>query len=103
MSRDSKTGRFGRFGGRFVAETLWAPLQEVADAFESAVADPVFLEQFEDLLDQRIGRPTPLTLVPKLSEKFGGARLWLKREDLCQGANFTSNLAAAYALMAVQM
>lgn len=103
MSGDAKLGRFGRFGGRFVAETLWAPLQEVADAFELALADPAFLAQFDDLLERRVGRPTPLTPVAKLSEKFGGARLWLKREDLCAGASFSSNLAAAYALMALRM
>lgn len=103
MSGEEKTGRYGRFGGRFVAEALWGPLQEVADAYELAVADPQFLKQFDELLDRRLGRPTPLTPLPRLSEKLGRARLWLKREDLCQGGNFTANLAAAYALMAVRM
>lgn len=103
MSSDEKIGRYGRFGGRFVAEALWAPLQDVANAFESAVGDPEFLEAFEDLLDRRIGRPTPVSELTNLSEKMGGARLWLKREDLCQGGNFTANLAAAYALMAARM
>ncbi len=103
MSGQPKSGRFGRFGGRYVAEALWTPLQEIAEAFESAVADAGFMEQFEDLLDHRIGRPTPLTLLANLSEHAGGGRLWLKREDLCQGGNFTANLAAACALLAKRM
>lgn len=103
MSGDEKTGRYGRFGGRYVAEALWGPLQQVADAFESALADPEFLERFDELLDHRIGRPTPLTPLSNLSEKIGGAKLWLKREDLCQGGNFTPNLAAGYALLAARM
>lgn len=103
MSGQAHAGRFGRFGGRYVAEALWTPLQQIAEAFEGAMADAAFMERFEELLDHRIGRPTPLTLLEKLSEETGGGRLWLKREDLCQGANFTSNLAAAYALLARRM
>ncbi len=97
------SGRFGRFGGRFIAEALWTPLQEVAEAFEAAIADLEFMEDFEALLDHRIGRPTPLTLLRNLSEEMGGGMLWLKREDLCQGSNFTVNLAAGYALLAKRM
>jgi tryptophan synthase beta chain len=103
MSGKQNTGRYGRFGGRFVAEALWTPLQEVADAFESAVGDPEFMGRFEMLLDRRIGRPTPLTMLGNLSDRMGGARLWLKREDLCMGGNFTPNLAVAYALLAKRM
>jgi tryptophan synthase beta chain len=103
MSGHPHSGRFGRFGGRFVAEALWTPLQEVAEVFESAVADTAFMEDFEDLLDHRIGRPTPLTLLKNLSQEMGGGRLWLKREDMCQGGNFTVNLAAACALLAKRM
>ena len=103
MSGHPHPGRFGRFGGRFVAEALWTPLQEVSEAFESAIADTDFMEDFEDLLDHRIGRPTPLTLLRNLSEEMGGGRLWIKREDLCQGGNFTVNMAAACALLAKRM
>jgi tryptophan synthase beta chain len=103
MSGHPHSGRFGRFGGRFIAEALWTPLQEVAEAFESAAADVAFMEDFEAMLDHRIGRPTPLTLLRNLSDEMGGGMLWIKREDLCQGGNFTVNLAAAYALLAKRM
>lgn len=100
MSSESDSGRFGRFGGRFVAEALWTPLQEIAEVFESAIADDAFMQDFERLLDHRIGRPTPLTCLSHLSDEMGGGRLWLKREDLCQGGSFVVNLAAACALLA---
>jgi tryptophan synthase beta chain len=103
MTGQPHSGRFGRFGGRFVTESLWTPLQEVAEAFEDAVADDAFIEDFEDLLDHRIGRPTPLTRLANLSDASGGARLWLKREDLCMDGNFTVNLAAGYVLLAHRM
>lgn len=103
MSERHMTGRYGRFGGRFVAEALWTPLQQVKEAFEAAVGGGELLADFDALLDSRVGRPTPLTHLRALSAQLGGAQLWLKREDLCVGGNFTTNLAAAYALLARRM
>lgn len=103
MSGEPSQQPFGRFGGRFVAEALWTPLQEVAEVFEEAIGDEDFLERFEMLLDHRCGRPTPLTHLRKLSEEVGGAQLWLKREDLCATGSFTATLAAGCALLAQRM
>ncbi len=103
MSGEPHSGRFGRFGGRYVSEALWTPLQAIAEGFEDAISDHTFMGEFESLLDHRLGRPTPLTLLSNLSDKTGGGKLWIKREDLCQGGNFTANLAAACALLARRM
>lgn len=103
MPDDVRKRRFGRFGGRFVAEALWEPLEEVGAAFEEAIGDEAFMQAFEEVLDRRVGRPTPITPLKSLSERIGGGRLLLKREDLCQGGSFTANLAAAYALLARRM
>lgn len=101
-SKRDKT-RFGSFGGRYVAEALWTPLERVAEAFEQAASDEGFLDEFDSSLDRRLGRPTPLTCLARISEHVGGGTLWLKREDLCVGQNFTPNLAIAYALLARRM
>ncbi|MGM0557722.1 MAG: pyridoxal-phosphate dependent enzyme [Myxococcota bacterium] len=99
----SKPGRYGRFGGRYVAEAIWTPLQEIAATFEQAVADEAFMEEFQRHLNDRLGRPTPVSLLTRISEGEGGGRLWLKREDLCQGGSFCGNLAVAYGLLARRM
>ncbi|MBA2663274.1 MAG: pyridoxal-phosphate dependent enzyme [Bradymonadaceae bacterium] len=93
-------GRFGRFGGRYVAESLWTPLQEIADAFDEAVDDPKFVTTMERWLDHRIGRPTPVSHLGALSERVGGAQIWVKREDLCQGGSFSINTAVLQVLLA---
>ncbi|MFA0776323.1 MAG: hypothetical protein PVTTEEND_000037, partial [Candidatus Fervidibacter sp.] len=69
-------GWFGEFGGRFVPETLMHPLEELNDAFESAVRDPNFQAQLDALLRDYAGRPTPLYLAPRLPEQCGGAELY---------------------------
>ena len=98
-----RSGRWGKFGGRYTAEALWDPLEEIADAFDEAIVDEAFVSRFHHLLDHRVGRPTPLDLLSRLSEELGGAKLWLKREDLCQGGSFCANLATFYALLAARM
>ncbi|MFU8803749.1 MAG: pyridoxal-phosphate dependent enzyme [Bradymonadaceae bacterium] len=103
MEGQKKPGRFGSFGGRYVAESLWSPLQEVADAFDDALVDEDFLALCERWLDHRIGRPTPVSHLLTLSEKLGGAQLWVKREDLCQGGAFCINSAVLQALLARRM
>lgn len=104
MSTQVETsGRWGRFGGRYVAEALWQPLEEVAQGLDAALANAAFLERYERWLDFRVGRPTPISCMTHLSAARGGGRLWLKREDLCQGGSFCTNLAIFQALLAQAM
>ena len=75
-------GRFGRFGGRFVPETLTRALDELANEFRRANGDPDFQSELDDLLRDFVGRPSPLYPARRLSQRCGGAQIWLKREDL---------------------
>ncbi|MFI0416844.1 tryptophan synthase subunit beta [Spongiactinospora sp. 9N601] len=75
-------GKFGRFGGRFVPEALIPALDEVAAEYAKAKTDPEFLREFDHLLRDYAGRPTPITEVPRFAAHAGGARILLKREDL---------------------
>ena len=75
-------GRFGPFGGRFVAETLMPLVLELEQAWDAARADPGFQGELEGFLTHYIGRPSPLYLAERLTAHFGAARIWLKREDL---------------------
>ena len=85
-------GWFGSYGGRFVPETLIAALDELTEAWEDAQQDEVFAKEFDDLLINYVGRPTPLTPVPRLTAAAGGAQIVLKREDLAHtGAHKTNN------------
>ncbi len=76
------TGHFGAFGGRFVAETLMPLLLELEQAYEAAKKDPSFHEELDGLLTHYVGRESPLYFAPRLTEHFGGAKIYLKREDL---------------------
>ncbi|MGA7990628.1 MAG: tryptophan synthase subunit beta [Thermoanaerobaculia bacterium] len=96
-------GRFGAFGGRFVPETLMAPLEELAKAYRSARRDPVFRAELESLLRTYAGRPTPLTEARRLSDALGGARLWLKREDLLHTGAHKINNALGQTLLTRRM
>ena len=75
-------GHFGAFGGRFVAETLMPLLLDLEKAYEAAKKDPSFQRELEGLLTHYVGRESPLYFAPRLSEHFGGAKIYLKREDL---------------------
>src|SRR5215510_7342640 len=75
-------GRFGLFGGRFVAETLMPLILEVEKAYTAAKADPKFAEEMESYRKHYIGRPSPLYFAPRLTEHFGGAKIYLKRDEL---------------------
>jgi tryptophan synthase beta chain len=77
-----ENGYWGEYGGRFVPETLVAPLDELTSAFRLAQRDPAFQVEFADLLKNYVGRPTPLYHAKRLSEEVGGARILFKREDL---------------------
>jgi tryptophan synthase beta subunit len=82
ISMEGAPGYFGTFGGRFVPETLIAPLDELTAAFEQARLDPAFQWELRDLLTRYSGRPTPVYFAERLSRELGGARIYLKREDL---------------------
>src|SRR3954449_1853704 len=75
-------GRFGAFGGRFVPETLMDALNQFADAYEQAKADPAFQAELDGYLADYVGRPSPLFLAARLTALAGGASIYLKREDL---------------------
>ena len=96
-------GHFGRFGGRFVPETLMAPLIELERAWASAKRDRTFQRRLADLLGDYAGRPTPLYFARRLSEQCGGARLYLKREDLCHTGAHKINNVLGQALLAERM
>ncbi len=76
------TGHFGAYGGRFVAETLMPLLLELEQAYETARKDPSFQKELDGLLTHYVGRESPLYFAPRLTEHFGGAKIYLKREDL---------------------
>jgi tryptophan synthase beta chain len=76
------TGHFGAFGGRFVAETLMPLLLELEKAHDAAKRDPSFQKELDGLLTHYVGRESPLYFAPRLTEHFGGAKIYLKREDL---------------------
>ena len=96
-------GYFGEFGGRFVPETLVPALDELTAAFESARRDPAFQQRLADLQATYAGRPTPLTYAARLSDHLGGARIYLKREDLARTGAHKINNALGQALLAERM
>jgi tryptophan synthase beta chain len=96
-------GHFGIYGGRFVPETLMHPLEELAAAYEAARRDPEFQEQLNNLLSTYVGRPTALTFAEQLTNHLGGARIYLKREDLCHTGAHKINNAIGQGLLAKRM
>src|SRR5438132_1339200 len=93
-------GHFGPYGGCFVPETLMHPLEELKEAYARACADEEFQREFEVLLQQYVGRPTPLTFAARLSEHLGGAKIYLKREDLNHTGAHKINNALGQILLA---
>ncbi|MEO7795089.1 MAG: tryptophan synthase subunit beta [Thermoanaerobaculia bacterium] len=98
-----KHGRFGPFGGRFAPETLMAPLEELARAYDRLSRDRRFRDELDELLHNYVGRPTPLTFADRLSRELGGARIFLKREDLLHTGAHKINNALGQALLARAM
>ena len=96
-------GYYGPFGGRFVPETLMAPVDELAREYFRLREDPVFLEEFHGLLQHYVGRPTPLYEARRLAAQAGGARIFLKREDLTHTGAHKINNALGQALLARRM
>jgi tryptophan synthase beta chain len=96
-------GRFGPYGGRYVPETLVAPLEELERAYSEARADSNFQTELDDLLRNFAGRPTPLQFASRLTEKLAGPRIYLKREDLLHTGAHKINNALGQGLLAVRM
>ena len=96
-------GYFGEFGGRFVPETLVPALEELEAAYYDAMADPEFHARFKNLQQTYTGRPTPVTYAKRLSEHLGGAKIYLKREDLAHTGAHKINNALGQALLAERM
>ncbi|HET8547403.1 MAG TPA: tryptophan synthase subunit beta [Bryobacteraceae bacterium] len=96
-------GHFGPYGGRFVPEVLMAPLEELEQAYLSAIHDSSFQTELKELLAHYAGRPTPLYYARRLSETLGGARIWLKREDLLHTGAHKINNALGQGLLARRM
>ncbi|PJK11107.1 tryptophan synthase subunit beta [Lysobacteraceae bacterium NML120232] len=96
-------GHFGRFGGRFVAETLIGPLQELAAAYDAARLDPDFQAAFDADLAHYVGRPSPIYHARRLSAENGGAQILLKREDLNHTGAHKINNTIGQALLAARM
>jgi tryptophan synthase beta chain len=103
MSMPDKRGRFGPFGGRYVPETLVAPLEELESAFHHARAEQSFRQELDLLLRDFAGRPTPLQFASRLSEHLGGARIYLKREDLLHTGAHKINNCLGQGLLAARM
>ncbi len=96
-------GRFGQFGGRFVAETLMPALFELEKAYKVARRDPKFREDLSRYSREYVGRPTPLFFCANLTAKLGGAKVYLKREDLCHTGAHKVNNTLGQALLAERM
>ena len=98
-----RAGRFGAYGGRYVPETLMAALTELEREYEIARNDPAFQAELAELLANYAGRPTPLYFAKRLTEELGGAKIYIKREDLLHTGAHKINNALAQALLAKRM
>ena len=99
----NKSGRFGAFGGNYVPETLHAPIEQLARAYDEARTDADFRRQLELLLHNYVGRPTPLYYADRLTRDIGGAQIWFKREDLAHTGAHKINNCLGQALLTVRM
>jgi tryptophan synthase beta chain len=100
---DDETGHFGQFGGRFVPEALISALDQLETEYLKAAADPKFNDDFQNLLKDYVGRPSPLTEAKNFSKHAGGARVFLKREDLNHTGSHKINNVIGQALLTVRM
>ena len=103
QSLPDERGKFGPYGGQFVPETLMPALEELIAAYDEARHDPAFVAEFEGLLSSYVGRPSPLTNAKRLSERLGGAQIYLKREDLNHTGAHKINNALGQALLVKRM
>ena len=98
-----KMGRFGKFGGKFVPETLMPALDDLENAYLEAKDDPAFIREFEYYLDEYVGRPSPLYFAERLTKKLNGPRIYLKREDLNHTGAHKINNTIGQVLLAIRM
>ncbi|CAM4461192.1 tryptophan synthase subunit beta [Corallococcus exiguus] len=103
MTTDTAVGRFGRYGGRYVPETLVPALLELEEAYAKAQQDASFGEEVTRVLREYVGRPTTLTPAHRLTEAWGGAQVWLKREDLAHTGAHKINNTVGQVLLARRM
>ena len=96
-------GKYGKYGGRFVPETLMAAINELEEAYEKSKKDTDFQKQLKYYLSEYAGRPTPLYYAENLTKKVGGAKIYLKREDLAHGGAHKINNTLGQALLAKKM
>ncbi|HEY8410773.1 MAG TPA: pyridoxal-phosphate dependent enzyme, partial [Pyrinomonadaceae bacterium] len=96
-------GHWGKYGGRFVPETLMAPLEELTDAYVASRDDASFQQELTELLQNFAGRPTPLFYATRLTEHSGGAKIYLKREDLLHTGAHKINNTLGQVLLARRM
>src|SRR6056297_1486426 len=99
----NKRGYYGTFGGRFVPETLFPALEELEETYERLKNDDSFKKELEELLSKYCGRPSPLYYAERLTKELGGARIYLKREDLNHTGAHKINNAIGQALIAHRM
>ena len=102
-SQPDVNGHFGPYGGIFVPETLMTALEELTQAYEAARKDPEFRRELNQLLAEFVGRPTPLYLAERLTDQLGGAKIYLKREDLVHTGAHKINNAMGQIILARRM
>ena len=102
-SQPDEHGRFGDFGGRYVSESLVAALDELVEATETILSQKPFQDELDALLSTYAGRPTPLTFAARMTEDLGGAKVYLKREDLAHTGAHKINNVLGQALLAKEM
>src|SRR6186997_2296201 len=98
-----RRGHFGPYGGRYVAETLMPALAELESAYAKARRDPSFRKEFKSYLREYVGRETPLYFAERLTQQIGGAKIYLKREDLCHTGAHKINNTLGQILLARRM
>ena len=96
-------GRFGPYGGSYVPETLMVAVRQLADEYQRAKKDPAFNEQLKYYLREFVGRPTPLYFAERLTQLAGGAKIYLKREDLAHTGAHKINNTIGQALLTLRM
>ena len=101
--KPDKRGYFGKYGGKYVPETLMAALDELTHEYEKAKGDRVFKRELSYYLKQYAGRPTSLYFAKNLTRGLGGGKIYLKREDLCHTGAHKINNTLGQALLAVRM
>lgn len=103
VTQPDARGHFGPYGGMYVPETLMSPLDELTRRYEEARRDPAFRRELAYYLKEYVGRPTPLYLAERLSQVVGGAKVYLKREDLCHTGAHKINNSMGQVLLALRM